>query len=434
MDSRYRKHLTLQDRYTIEEGLNHGYTLTRIAEEVGKDKTTISKEIRKHRIGNSQQIGKTNDCMNRFQCPIQHLCKDCLMDRDCCKCRKEDCRKICPEYRSDSCRYTHRAPYVCNGCSMVYDCHRPHFYYRATSAYSSYVEQLKSSREGIMLSKEQLFELDCLLTPLLKQGQSIAHIYAMHKQEIPCSMKTLYNYIDMGIFTARNIDLPKKVKYKKRKNRRKEPETDYAYREGRTYKDFLEYISANGETPVVELDTVHGSKATGRVMMTMLFRSSTLMLIFLLPDCTQKSVRAVFDRLTDSLGLEEFRKCFPVILTDNGSEFKDPVSLEKTEGGQTRTRIFYCDPLASWQKARLEKNHEFIRRVIPKGQPLDSYTQEDMTLLANHINSTARSSLNNRTPYELAEFINSEKLLKTQSLERIDPDRVILTPQLFKHR
>lgn len=285
-----------------------------------------------------------------------------------------------------------------------------------------------------MLSKEQLFELDCLLTPLLKQGQSIAHIYAMHKHEIPCSMKTLYNYIDMGIFTARNIDLPKKVKYKKRKSRRKEPETDYAYREGRTYKDFLEYISANGETPVVELDTVHGSKATGRVMMTMLFRSSTLMLIFLLPDCTQKSVRAVFDRLTDSLGLEEFRKCFPVILTDNGSEFKDPVSLEKTEGGQTRTRIFYCDPLASWQKARLEKNHEFIRRVIPKGQPLDPYTQEDMTLLANHINSTARSSLNNRTPYELAEFINSEKLLKTQSLERIDPDRVILTPQLFKHR
>ena len=64
MDSRYQKHLTLQDRYTIEEGLNHGYTLTRIAEEVGKDKSTISKEIRKHRIGNSQRIGNVNDCMN----------------------------------------------------------------------------------------------------------------------------------------------------------------------------------------------------------------------------------------------------------------------------------------------------------------------------------------------------------------------------------
>ena len=176
MDSRYQKHLTLQDRYTIEEGLNHGYTLTRIAEEVGKDKSTISKEIRKHRIGNSQKIGNVNDCMNRFQCPIQHLCKDCRVDRDCCRCRKTDCRKVCPEYRSDSCRYTRRAPYVCNGCSMVYDCHRPHFYYRATSAWSSYVERLKASREGISLTGEQLYELDCLLTPLLKQGQSIAHI------------------------------------------------------------------------------------------------------------------------------------------------------------------------------------------------------------------------------------------------------------------
>ena len=434
MDSRYQKHLTLQDRYTIEEGLNHGYTLTRIAQEVGKDKTTISKEIRKHRIGNSQRVGNVNDCLNRFQCPIQHLCRDCSVDKDCRRCRKEDCRNICPEYRSESCRYIQRAPYVCNGCSMVYDCHRPHFYYRASSAYSSYVERLKSSREGISLTREQLFELDCLLTPLLRQGQSIAHIYAEHMNEIPCSMRTLYNYIDMGILTVRNIDLPKKVRYKPRRPRRKEPEMDYAYREGRTYKDFLEYISANPEAVVVELDTVHGSKSRGGVMMTMLFRNSTLMLILLLSDCTQKSVRAAFDMLTDTLGLEEFRRCFPVILTDNGSEFKDPNALEKTKDGQERTRVFYCDPLASWQKARLEKNHEFIRRVLPKGQPLDSYTQEDMTLLANHINSTARSSLNNRTPYELAEIVNSEKLLRVLGLRKIESDQVTLTSRLLKHK
>ena len=432
MDSRYQKHLTLQDRYTIEEGLNHGYTLTRIAEEVGKDKSTISKEIRKHRIGNSQKIGNVNDCMNRFQCPIQHLCKDCRVDRDCCRCRKTDCRKVCPEYRSDSCRYTRRAPYVCNGCSMVYDCHRPHFYYRATSAWSSYVERLKASREGISLTGEQLYELDCLLTPLLKQGQSIAHIYAVHRDEIPCSVKTLYNYIDMGILTARNIDIPKKVKYKPRKRKRTEPEIDYACREGRTYKDFLAYMEKNSEANVVELDTVHGARTKGSVMMTMLLRNTSLMLIFLMPDCTQASVKAVFDQLTDKLGMEEFRKCFPIILTDNGSEFKNPKSLEMTDNGQERTRIFYCDPLASWQKAKLEKNHEYIRRVLAKGQSLEGYTQKDMTLLANHINSTARSSLNNRTPFELAELLNSEKLLKVLGLKKIEHDKVVLTPQLFR--
>ena len=432
MDSRYQKHLTLQDRYTIEEGLNHGYTLTRIAEEVGKDKSTISKEIRKHRIGNSQKIGNVNDCMNRFQCPIQHLCKDCRVDRDCCRCRKTDCRKVCPEYRSDSCRYTRRAPYVCNGCSMVYDCHRPHFYYRATSAWSSYVERLKASREGISLTGEQLYELDCLLTPLLKQGQSIAHIYAVHRDEIPCSVKTLYNYIDMGILTARNIDLPKKVKYKPRKRKRTEPEIDYACREGRTYKDFLAYMEKNSEANVVELDTVHGARTKGSVMMTMLLRNTSLMLIFLMPDCTQASVKAVFDQLTDKLGMEEFRKCFPIILTDNGSEFKNPKSLEMTDNGQERTRIFYCDPLASWQKAKLEKNHEYIRKICPKGTSFDDYSQKDINLMMSHINSSPRQSLGGLSPMALAKLMLPKELLNFFSLSEIPADEIVLTPALLK--
>ena len=193
-------------------------------------------------------------------------------------------------------------------------------------------------------------------------------------------------------------------------------------------------MEKNSEANVVELDTVHGARTKGSVMMTMLLRNTSLMLIFLLPDCTQASVKAVFDQLTDKLGMEEFCKCFPVILTDNGSEFKNPKSLEMTDNGQERTRIFYCDPLASWQKAKLEKNHEYIRRVLAKGQSLEGYTQKDMTLLANHINSTASSSLNNRTPFELAELLNSEKLLKVLGLKKIEHDKVVLTPQLFRER
>lgn len=117
------------------------------------------------------------------------------------------------------CRNISRAPYVCNGCQSIYDCRKPHFFYRANVAYDTYKSLLKDTREGIALSRQQLYELDCLITPLLKRGQSIAHIYAGHKEEIPCSIKSLYNYIDQGIFTARNIDLPKKVKYKARKKR-----------------------------------------------------------------------------------------------------------------------------------------------------------------------------------------------------------------------
>jgi len=336
------------------------------------------------------------------------------------------------KYRSSACKYTSRAPYVCNGCSLIYDCKQPQFFYRANTAHTAYLEQLKASREGIGLSRQQLYELDCLLTPLIQQGQSIAHIYNVHKDEIPCSIKTIYNYIDQGIFTARNIDLPKKVKYKARKKCRKESEINYAYREGRTYKDFQMFLAEVGDGNVVEMDTVHGNRASGKVMLTMLFRNSSLMLIFLLEECSQKCVGEVFDRLTELLGVEGFRKSFPVILTDNGSEFKNPLTLEKTLTGENRTKIFYCDPLASWQKARLEKNHEYIRKVIPKGQSLEGYVQKDITMLTNHINSTTRASLNGRNPFELAQLLNTPALLDGLYLKAIQPDKIILKLQLLK--
>jgi len=300
-------------------------------------------------------------------------------------------------------------------------------------AYDTYKSLLKDSREGIALSRQQLYELDCLITPLIKRGQSIAHIYTGHKDEIPCSMKSLYNYIDQGIFTARNIDLPKKVKYKARKKKRKEPVTDYAYREGRTYKDFLSFIQEHPETNVVELDTVHGSNKTGNVMLTMLFRNCSLMLIILMTDCTKECVKKVFDGFEAALGFETFTNTFPIILTDNGPEFKGPADVEKSLSGGERTKVFFCDPLASWQKAKLEKNHGYIRKVIPKGIPITGLTQEDLTLLANHINCTARASLNGRNPLELAQLLLDKKLIHAAGLKPVPADDIMLKKSLLKH-
>jgi len=346
---KHQKHLTLQDRYDIEDALNHDLSFKRIASIVGKDTTTISKEIRKHRIGDSIYNLKNNDCSYRYQCQQQRLCNTCDFTKRCSTCRKCDCRKICSYYRSDMCRNTTRAPYVCNGCNQIYECHKVHFFYRANAAHDAYISQLRNSREGICLSHQQLYELDCLITPLLKQGQSIAHIYSSHSDEIPCSMKTIYNYIDQGIFTARNIDLPKKVKYRPRKKRKSESTIDYSCREGRTYKDFLTYMSENADTNVVEMDTVHGSKKRGKTMLTFLFRNCNLMIIILIDACTRECVEAAIDNLSSKLGVKKFRKIFPVILTDNGPEFKGPDVLEKTKDGEERTKVFFCDPLASWQ-------------------------------------------------------------------------------------
>ncbi|MFR7491750.1 MAG: hypothetical protein ACLUXK_06540 [[Ruminococcus] torques] len=103
-------------------------------------------------------------------------------------------------------------------------------------------------------------------------------------------------------------------------------------------------------------------------------------------------------------------KLFPVILTDNGASFKDPAIFERPEG-ELLSRVFYCDPMASWQKGRLEKNHEFIRYIIPKGTTFAGLDQEQVTLITNHINSVARASLNGCTPFELALLLIDRKLL-----------------------
>ena len=430
-NDKYQKHLTLQDRYDIEEGLNKGFTLTSIAKKLGKNVTTISKEIRKHRIGDEGLYLHSNDCMYRVYCQKQSLCNDCSKLKRCCSCKKEDCRTLCTDYRSDMCRNILHSPYVCNGCHCIYDCRKPHFYYRANVAYDAYKALLKDSREGILLSRQQLYEIDCLLTPLLKQGQSISHIYHTHKDEIPCSIKTLYNYIDQGIFTARNIDLPKKVKYKARKKKQHESQIDYTYRKGRTYQDFTEYIKSNPDINVVEMDTVHGSNKKGKVMLTLLFRNCNLMLIYLMPECTQECVANVFKELKQLLGTESFKKLFPVILTDNGPEFKSPDSIELNDIGEQITKVFFCDPLASWQKAKLEKNHEYIRKVIPKGILLDRYTQNDMVILQNHINSITRASLNGQTPFELAQLLLDKKLFKAAKLNKIPADKIILNTKLI---
>ena len=204
--------------------------------------------------------------------------------------------------------------------------------------------------------------------------------------------------------------MPRRVRFSKRKSK-KAPPKDNTIRKGRTYEDFEKYLLDNPYTPVVEMDTVEGKKG-GKVLLTMLFRNSKLMLAFLLQDKTRNSVLKIFNWLESILGNELFEKTFPVILTDNGIEFSNPLSLEFNYDGIRRTRIFFCNPGASYQKGAIEKNHEFIRYVIPKGTSMDNLTQKDIDLLINHINSLTRPSLNNATPYDLAQILLDKEVLK----------------------
>ena len=120
------------------------------------------------------------------------------------------------------------------------------------------------------------------------------------------------------------------------------------------------------------------------------------------------------------------------ILTDNGSEFKDPQALEFSENGVRRTRIFYCDPMSPRQKPRIEKAHVLLRRIIPKGTTFADLTQEDVRIILCNLNSYHKDSLNNKTPFELMKGRDNKKLLDALLLSPVPPDEVNLSPTLIK--
>ena len=423
-----QKHLTLEDRNYIELALNQGMTFKEIAKFLSKDSTTISKEIKKHRLRKEPNRfnGCGNICKNRYSCRRKNVCgRNC--NYLCFKCSR--CNNYCSDFQEDICLSLTQAPYVCNSCASKVACRLVKYYYRALPSYHQYKHTLSTSRQGINLNDDELCELDNIVSPLIKQGQSIAHIYQNHK--LKCSRSSLYNYIDQSLLSAKNLDLPRRVRYSaKRKNKRTTPK-DTTIRKGRTYEDFEKYIQENLDTQVVEMDTVEGTKG-GKLLLTMLFRSSKLMLAFILNDKTRNSVLKVFNYLESILGNELFKKIFPVILTDNGIEFSNPLSLEFNYDGIGRTKIFFCNPGASYQKGAIEKNHEFIRYVLPKGTSMNSLTQQDIDLMINHINSLTRPSLNNSTPYDLAQILLGKEVLKKLNLKKVPANEIQLNTKLLK--
>lgn len=396
-----QKHMTMDDRVVIEKGLDQKRSLRSIAAQLGKDPTTISKEIKKHR--SFHEHNHFNEPRNKCA-----LAKDCRKKNICgtyapiCKkmCRLcNHCNSHCEEFtpRSYHCAQLDKAPFVCNACSKKSGCRLDKAYYRATAAHRQYRAVLVESRTGINISPEKLQWLDALVSPLILQGQSPYMILQSHP-EIPCSEKTLYNYIESGVLSAKNIDLPKKVKYKIRSSGSSEP-TDKAIYEGRTYKDLQAFLKESPDTGVTEMDTVLGCEGSQKVLLTFHFSGCSFMMAYLLDSKEARHVKAVFDAIEHAIGTLSFATVFPLILTDRGGEFQTPDALECGQDHLVRTSLYYCDPMCSWQKPHCEKNHEYIRKVCPKGTSFDSYTQYDINRMMSHINSTPRQSLADYLPW-----------------------------------
>ena len=426
------KRLNLSDRIRIEAGLNARKPIGMIAREIGRHPSTVIREIRSHRIIVPGNRYACKDCTYSYYCVKTDLCeKQCGME--CHFCKEIDCRTLCANFHSFSCEKTAHAPYTCVRCDPAVRrrCNKDKAYYFAEKADRHARTERSRSRKHFHATREELEKIDGIISPLIRKGQPLHHICAVHSKDIGISERTVYRYIDAKLLKVTNLDLRRKVRYRRRKNDEPKPKRNFQYREGRNYEDFQRFTASYDDMPVVQMDTVKGRQNEKKCMLTLLLLRESVMLIFRLSTCSQNAVLKVFDMLTDKLGTETFRRLFPVILTDNGSEFKDPISIEFTGEGEPRTRMFYCDPQASWQKAELEKNHEYIRYVLPKGVSIKPYNQEDFTLLANHINSVRRKGLKNRSPYEMVSGKDMEKLLDLLGMSPIPADDINLTKKLL---
>ena len=415
-------HINVQERIIIEKGIENGSTKAAIALTIGKDKSTVGKEIKKHRELVHKSSYKIN-CANMKNCSHNHVCDNCA------------------DFKPFTCNRRDRSPGACNGCSKYTYCRYDKYRYKADFSHKKYREDLVDSRTGINMSYEECKAMADIIVPLIKAGHSPYHIVTNHP-ELNISEKTLYNYIENGIFREfglLDIDLRIKTKRKitkKASNKYKKRE-DKKYLNGRTYDDFINYTAENKNLSVVEMDTVYNNGSTGPFMQTFKFLDYSFMFIVYQEEKTAKSMVEGVDLLEKILGEDLFSEEVAIIKTDRGSEFCDAEGFEKEENESRRTRIFYCDPMASGQKGSLENNHKEIRYICPKENDLKDLglnSQEKANLIVSHINSQSKEHLKGKSPLEVMEFMNPAlyQKFKDFGIERINKDNIVLKPYLLK--
>ena len=396
-------HLSYEDRKNIEDGLNENKSINQISKEINRSHSSILREIDRNKKYSEPSA------WNNYK--INH--SDLVL----------------------SCERLKHSPYVCNGCKSRSGCRKVRWTYYAREADNSYKEVKSEARKGINLTAEEIYKINSILTPLIKKGQTINHLYINHPDILDFSKPSFYNYVNNGVFEFSPLDFPRIVKYKKRKNsknRRTRKEREILI--NRKYDDFQKFISNHPDFNIVEMDTVEGLKDENDCFLTLLWRKSKFMLIFKLESQTSEEVSRIFNILQTLIPYDDYKRLFEVILTDNGHEFFDVLNIECMHStGEQVTKLFFCDPHMSCQKGMIEKNHKFIRYILPKGSSFKNITQEDCDLFMNNINSLCRDSLNGKSPYEAMLFLCDEYVLKSLNCYYIKHDEVILNDSLLKY-
>ena len=387
-----KERLTIENRMLIDQLLKLNYSLKDIADAIDSTSPTVSREIKNRRI-----CGKNNF---------------------------KECDKI------------KRFPYVCSCCKYKVSCRKKKYYYNYKKAQEKYEYLLHNSRKGIDMTIDEIEYWNDYLTDKLKnKNQPILHLYNTIEKEFPKSIQTFYNYVHGGYFSNINDEmLPRSYSYKPRKRKNEKPTIRYdnPARKGRTLKELEEYLLLHPNANIVEMDTVIGKFEDKKCIMTLYFRNSKLMLMFLIKKYKPSEVEKIFLHLRKKLGNEKFKEMFEIILTDNGWEFSKPDNIEfDYSTGEKLVNVFYCEPYSSWQKGGIERNHEFIRYIIPKGITFDNLTDNNIIDMMNNINNVKRKSMDYKTPYFIFKNIYGERIPNSLQLHHIDEKDVDLSYKIL---
>lgn len=412
-------HLDFNQRQLISEGLMKNKTFTQIANEIGVSRTTVSREIKRNRIktGSYFKDGKPMECIHFDTCT--HI-----------RCKGPH---KCSEYVAHTC--ARREKYlVCHACRKQASCRYIKYHYSARKADVAYDKKLSDSRSGIRATSQEIAMMDDIVNNrITKNKQSPYHIYASNEHLMPVCLSTFYRYVNYGILEIKHIHLPKAVRYKTRKKEKDYTPTDIAYKNGRTYADYKNHLALILPNDVVQMDTVLGKINEPQAILTLLFEKSDLLIGLKLEKRNLLYVRQTLKRLCQYLGFEQYAKLFNILITDNGKEFQNPSFIDMYDNlGERISTVFYCDPYASWQKAKIENCHRLVRRVIPKGFSLKPFCQDHISLMCNHINSLKREYLNGLSAYEAFVKQYGSDIADLLGLYPIPENEVCLNPILLK--
>lgn len=429
-----KKQLSSEERAIIEQCLKDGVSVSVIAEKLGRNTSTISREIRRHvQISRKHIVLRKNQCKQRQSCQICGLCdkiRNC--SHKCSTCKVSNCNDLCGQFEAIECPdRLNRTAQVCNGCTRGKNCPYIRYFYVHSAAHREYRKTLVETRSGPDISREELNYIDSVVTPGILNGQSLHHISIVNAAKLTRNERTILRYLRAGLLSVKRGDMKRSCMVKPRKHKTKDNEhkVEPECRKGRTFEEFEKFRSNNLGIREVMMDLVIGRQG-GKCILTLHFPNTAFMVARLIDNKCAANTTAVFDWLWNELGRSLFLKLFSVILTDNGTEFSNPAAIEKAPDGGPRSRVFYCDPMNSNQKSQLERNHEFIREILPKGTSFDNLTQEQVNLMMSHINSYVRKEYGDKTPYKLFCYAYGKNAAEKLGITEIDGNDVCLKPSL----